>query len=261
MHLNATKLRTCFPYFALLVCCVLAGYLIAFGSVILQSGGSATSAAGGLSVSGQYLTDGTHFYIGPNFQPATQPVAASFSWVNQGSATETASGGGLIQAVLTGTSTQNWSLRTQAISSFTTLTVGGLCTGGSIPTAACGLGFRESATGKLVMFVNGMGNGTGGPSNYLQVVQQSSPTSFNSAVYNTIGTNDPVNGLRWWQLQITGGNITFSTSQDGISFALLYSQAENAWFTTAPDQWFYAVNTQFSGSGPVYFDLLSWLAM
>ena len=232
---------------------VVYGYKAAFA---LGGGGG----GGGLSVSGQYLYDGKNYYIGPNFQVATLPSAATYSWVNQGAATETPSGNGLILVNSSGSGNPDWALRNAAMSSATTLTTAGLLTGASAGgTNQVGVGFQESATGKLVLIAVGLANnGNSGPSNFVQVYQMNSPTSFNAAVYNGPGLPEVVNGLRWFQIQLSGGNIIFRISQDGITFINLYSQAQNAFFTVGPDHWFYGANAQSSNT--IAFDLLSWAA-
>jgi len=234
------------------------GLVWGYKNAAAASGGG--GGGGGLSVSGQYLYDGKNYYIGPNFQVATLPSAATYSWVNQGAATETPSGNGLILVNSSGSGNPDWALRNAAMSSATTLTTAGLLTGASAGgTNQVGVGFQESATGKLVLIAVGLANnGNSGPSNFVQVYQMNSPTSFNAAVYNGPGLPEVVNGLRWFQIQLSGGNIIFRISQDGITFINLYSQAQNAFFTVGPDHWFYGANAQSSNT--IAFDLLSWAA-
>jgi hypothetical protein len=241
-------------YIFSLTLCVLMGFLMAFGSEILQNG-SVSVASGGLSVSGNYLYDGTHYYTGPLNQIATLP-AASYSWINQGSATETASGNSLILHSPASGSGGNpdWNLRITPISATTTLTVAMMCdvTFTNAQAAMCGVGFYESATTKLEVVTVYGGNG----GSIMQVNQYGSPTTFSSNVYNgnCLGIGNPL----WLRLTISGGNLTLTYSFDGVNFPSGYTEAVNHFFTTAPDNWFYAGNSQ--GTIDVYNTLLSWNA-
>ena len=54
----------------------------------------------GLTPSGYYLTDGTNFFLPPFMSLVTKPVQGNFSWVNQGTATDTVTNGGLVLHVI-----------------------------------------------------------------------------------------------------------------------------------------------------------------
>jgi hypothetical protein len=229
-------------------------------SCVTSSGTSCAPSGGGgsFSVNGFYLNDGTNNYVGPINQIATLPSAGNYSWVNQGSATETASGNALILhgPPAGSASTPAWALRTASISSNTTLVVAVIGSQtineqGSSTNITWGVGFRESATGKLVTLAPTEG--------IVQVNEWSSPTAFSNNVFNSNAVSGMLVNIWWVKLTFTGGNISFSYSMDGVNFPVGYTQAQNAFFTTAPDQWFYAVNGQDSVQD-VYATLLSWKA-
>jgi hypothetical protein len=209
-----------------------------------------------LSVSGYYLTDGTNYYIGPTNQIATLPSGSSFSWVNQGTASESSNGNALVlHAPASGGA--DLRIREQSIGSNTTLTAAMICdlaAGGT--NSACTMGFRESATGKVeeLHFTTNTSNSSSGA----YVIRFSSPTQWNSNVFNTSGVLFPsLSGVTWIQLTIANGTIRFSYSTDGVNFPILYSEAQNAWFSSAPDQWFYGADSE-GNTQDAYTTLLSW---
>lgn len=206
------------------------------------------SSGGGAAPNGFYLSSSGSFYIGPTFQLATLPVAGNFAWVNQGGATETASGNALVLVAPAGAG-DSLRVRQQSISTNTTLTVSMSCTAQIEDHGACGIGFRESGTGKLLTLANNLASTTGNctPSSStpgclgatLQVARWNSATSFNNTQY--LENYGPWI-TQWAQINISGGNLSLRISNDGVNFVQLYTEASNAFFTTAPDQWFYFAN-------------------
>jgi hypothetical protein len=244
-------------YISTLVLCIFIGVLIALGSTISQGflnlGGA---AAGGLSVSGYYLYDGTNYYTGPANQIATLPLSATYSWVNQSLATETASGNALVLHSGVPDASTNLNLRIVNIGSATTLTTAIICdslSGGSAPSV-CGVGFYESSTGKIVTMEIGATSNTQWA---IQVNRFFSTTGFASNQFNSGVPGLP--SVVWTKLTISGGNISFSYSTDGVNFPIGYTEAANAFFTTAPNQWFYMVDAE-GAPQDVYATLLSWVA-
>lgn len=193
--------------------------------------------------SGFQLYDGANYW---NFSPAfkcTPPVASTFSWVNQGSATETASGG---QLYLHSPDLDNTGvhLRVASIGTNTQLiativpVIWGYLAPGSNNANSCVV-FRESATGKLVEITFAFDN-----QQPLVIAAWSlnSPTVFNvEMVKTTVGRTFPYITVK---LQKTGGNIILSYSFDGgANYVQLLSEAQTAHFTTAPDQWGYGAES------------------
>jgi hypothetical protein len=226
--------------------------------------GSTCTVSIGVTPSGFFLNSGSNYYIGPTFQLATLPVAGNFAWIDQGGATETASGNAL---VLVAPSATGDNLRQQAISATTSLTVNMSCTGQVENYSSCGVGFRESATGKLVVLVNNIASSTQTcqPSGSnacqgaeLQVSQFTNATTFSSA--NFVANWGPWT-TQWLQLQISGSNLLFRTSQDGVNFVTQFTTTKTTFFTTAPDNWVYFSNSNNNVStSPVTATLFSWLA-
>lgn len=224
------------------------------------------AAASALTPNGYYLNSGSNYYIGPTFQLATLPVAGNYAWVNQGGASETASGNAL---VLVGPSTgggDSLRVREVAMGATVTLTANMSCAAQSENYTACLVGFREYGTGKMVALQNDFFSSTaacvpGGGScsgAVLDVDEWASAVSHASTVYSEHWAPWTT---QWVQLQLTGGNLLFRTSQDGVNFVTQYSQAKAAYFTTGPDQWFYAVNANNNlSTQPTTATLFSWLA-
>lgn len=234
--------------------------------LLQPAAGPCSSSATALTPNGYYLNSGSNYYIGPTFQLATLPVAGNYAWVNQGGASETASGNAL---VLTGPSTgggDSLRVREVAMGATVTLTANMSCAAQSENHTACLVGFREYGTGKMVALQNDFFSSTaacvpGGGScsgAVLDVDEWASATSHASTVYSEHWAPWTT---QWVQLQLTGGNLLFRTSQDGVNFVTQYSQAQAAYFTTGPDQWFYAVNANNNlSTQPTTATLFSWLA-
>jgi hypothetical protein len=222
-----------------------------FDCINSDSSSCAPSGGGSFSVSGYYLNDGTNNYIGPTNQIATLPMAGTYAWINQGSATETTAGNALILHSPPNAGATSVNIRAAAISTNHTLTVALICNivQGTAGTTACFAGFYEGSSGKLetLELVNG----------FVQVNRFLSPTVFNANIFNASSPGAPT--VLWARLIITGGTISYSFSVDGVHFPVMYSEAQNAYFTTAPDNWFYATDSENTTSD-AYATLLSWNA-
>lgn len=208
-------------------------------------------------VSGQYITSGGNFFSGPTLAPATLPVAADFAWVNQGTgifmATETPVGGGLVLHTPPAGSTE-LRMRVQNIGADTTLVtiVVPDVASQAAENLVAGVGFYESATGK----VEGVWLVISGDIANLEVNRYSSPSGgFAGNQFNTGNIVYPT----WLSIKlvISGGMLTFTYSFGGRNFPVCYSEAVNAFFTVAPDQWFYAVDAEGLNQD-AFLTLLSW---
>ena len=232
------------------------GLYIPGAPVYSVNGKTGAVTVGTLSPNGYYLNDGTNNYLGVTNQIATLPTAGTYTWVNQGTATETAAGNALTLHALP-SSGANVRIREAAISTNSTLTLALICNlvGGST-NATCAAGWRESGTGKLEFLALQASGGNAA----LYIFQYNSPTSFSAVALNSGNIPSPFStGLLWIRLVITGGNISISYSNDGVNFPVGYSEAQNAFFTTAPDQWWYGADPE-GATQDVYVTLLSWLA-
>lgn len=233
----------------------------AAGKFLAAGGGwSVPSATGALTRSGFYLTDGSNYYVGGTFQPATLPVAGNFSWVNQGGATETAVGNALVLSAAAG-SGSNWRQRLLSIGANTSLTAAMVVTMEPQTFRSAGLVFRESATSKLMVF--GINHQASANFDTLSVVRYTSSTQFASTAF-LIGNSYTLGKQVFWaQLAISGSNLLFSYSNDGVNYVQVWSETKTTFFTTAPDQWGYGLDNNVSDAGqqsPMYTTLLSFLA-
>jgi len=225
----------------------------------VDSGIGCGSAGGFIYVNGWYITDGTNYYSGPHHAPMTLPSAGSFSWLTtQGSAAETANGNALILTT-THAAGDNIRARGLSIGGNTTLTAQFACTTRVINSNSCAIGFRESATGKLEQLTFEM---TTANIARLDVTRWTSATAF-----STTPAQDGAGGVltpEWGAFRITyvtgsPGTITFQYTKDDTTWQTLYSENANAFFTTAPDQWYYAVNANNSTTNAdIAMTLYSW---
>lgn len=206
-------------------------------------------------VNGYYVQSGGNFFTGPTLLEATLPVAADFAWVNQGTATETPVGNALVLHA-PGSSAIEWRMRVQNIGADTEL-IAVIVPDVAFQTAETqniAVGFYESGTGKLEVVTLILS----GAAVAIQVNRYASPSGgFSGNQFNS-GNFTYFNWLAV-RLTISGGNLNFSYSLSGRNFIVGYTEAENAWFTTAPDQWFYAADAE----GPTqdaFATLLSWAA-
>jgi hypothetical protein len=212
----------------------------------------AAAGGGGGTASGFYLDISGTKYIPQNMFAATLPSAGTYAWVNQASATETAVNSGL---VLTdpASDANTWKIRTASIGGNTTLIAAVIChmteTGSTFP--ACGVGFRESATGKLVLI--GISNASGIPN----IVAQNwdSATVFGSTITSELLFTPPT--VSYFKIVYNGTNVTFSWSADGATWKQFLSESKTTHFTTAPDQFWYGINGGNDGLQQSV-TLLSW---
>lgn len=122
--------------------------------------------------------------------------------------------------------------------------------GGSAGFMHCFVGFRESATGKLLLcgpqFFNGAAD--------TLVRRYDSPTSLNATQFDQ-GIFMPGADAYWAKLEDDGTNLHFSVG-DGSNWILTYSEARAAFFTTAPDQFIFGTNA--SGALDIIHRLVAW---
>lgn len=229
----------------------------------LNSDGSscAPSGGGGATPAAPYLTNsGTSYLTSPLIRAVTLPVDGSFAWVNQDTATVTNQGNALALNA-TGRSGLNLSARTQAIGANTTLITASTCTNATDGIAHCEIGFRESGTGKLEFLYFGATVANSGASTltvpFFAVQRYNSPTSFNNTVW-TVETAPYPGPVVWVKLVYNGTTIAYYWSMDGGgNWDILFSESKTAFFTTAPDQFYYSIVTAGSTANPTHL-LLHW---
>lgn len=163
-------------------------------------------------------------------------VVADFTWVNQGSSTAAdvngfilfkgaAGAGADVHALVVSAPTAPYTL-TAAVSTFHEL----VSEGSGQPRG--GLVFRESGTGKLLVFMVRQITGTAG----ITIVTQrfTDPTTFSSEVDLTTFAIPP--GMIWLRIENDDTDLKFYASSDGVNWKQAYTEGKAAFFTTAPDQ-------------------------
>lgn len=174
--------------------------------------------------------------------PVTPPVAANFTWVNQGSATVTSANGPL---VLNGPPNGSSNLRLQVASApgtapWNCIFLIGANVNTSNSNSLSGVVLRESGTGKIQFF------GMVGPSTII-INHWSSPTGFvgQDATFAYV----PNNGM-WIKATFDGTNVIWYLSADqGFTWNQYLSVAATTPFTTAPNQCGTGYDSEGSG-GP-----------
>ncbi len=213
-------------------------------------------AGGSLSVDGWYLTDGMgNYYSGPHHAVMTLPDSMNYSWVNQGSASEAVNGNALVLTV-PNTSGTNVRARTESMGANTTLTAQFAFTSAYKDNLIGGIGFRESGTSKLIT----MGIQNSPTFAYrLQIDAWNSATSFSSGLFNSTSLGGMHNWVSFRLVYTAGspGTIAFQVSNDDLNWETTFSQNANAFFTTAPDEWFFFIFAD-NASGSSYVTLYSW---
>jgi len=244
---------------------------------LLSTGASCMPAGSGASVSGYYLTDGTNYWIPAlHLFPATLPNAASFSWLNQGAATETTLAPGALVMDLPGV-IYGLRLRTQPAAGISTVTAV-LMVQSSLPGDCCsddngfgGVGLYESAH-------SGVFDAIGVPydGGQISVEKWGSYTShaFGFVFGGTVTAGQPV-ALRI-QMDSVNHILLWQFSRDGVHFenglceayapaacaAYPYASVANWDFNVVgvpywPDTLFYMGNSNNSGKHAI-IELLSW---
>jgi parallel beta-helix repeat protein len=203
--------------------------------------------------------DGATWYNwGPIYPFTTPPAAATWAWVNQGSATLTDSGNGVVLYAPPQSGTNNLRIAKKAKTGTYTITVGFIPTIGPTVYGGVGVLWRQSSDGKLVTLriANTNQNET------WDLYKWNTPSSPNAA-YTTIngGTNDQNGGnlfrsnLIWLQLIDDGTNRVVKSSNDGLSWVTLHTVGRTD-FMTADEVGFWADST--SSNTDAYIRLLSW---
>jgi hypothetical protein len=187
----------------------------------------------------------------------TKPAASDFStWLNQGSATLTDVGDALalehdnsntstddINAVLRAIPSGSWDVELGVLRLYR---YNKFITGGLI--------LRESATGKLQTLAHSHGDSNSGLIQY----QLNSATSFSSNRRSVKEQPD----IAFFRARKVSTNIEFLVSFDGAYWSRWDTiRAANDWFTTAPDQWGFYINTYNNDNSPaipIRIDVFHW---
>ena len=161
----------------------------------------------------------------------TLPPASGWSWVNQGSATETVLSDGQILLAVPATGANSLTGRIRSYTAPQTLTaklVAGALAGGF---GGIGLWCRESSTGKLVIWhVRDYG------AEWLGVENWTNPTTYSSQPYAVT----PSRFVHvWLEIEDNNTNLIFKWSPDGQpgSFITATTISRTAFLAGGPDEW------------------------
>lgn len=195
-----------------------------------------------------YRSNGTTFTTFGPIYPISLVNSDDWAWVNQGAATLSNNGGSImIQATASGGQDAKILTRSAPATPYTitALVISGLNISNF---GACGIGFRESGSGKLQV----VGPVANSPRLDITSSKYNSPTSFSAAYATAVGAPRS----NWW-LRITddGVNRVASWSPDGFNFITLNTVARTDFLTA--DQVLFYVDSNTSGQVQ-YCTLMSW---
>jgi hypothetical protein len=202
------------------------------------------------------------FFVGPFQFPITALSQSSWTWVNQGSAAYSESGGTVYITCPTATGT-NLRGRHKSMSGITSVTMGiipelwGVAAAG-IRLMAHGILLRESGTGELTFFA--MANfafSVGGGSPTIVAYNFNSPTSGSAAIAErSIGVVPLYNFLR---VTDSGGNLTFYHSLDKVNWYQFAQVSRTSFMAGGPDQIGWGIFNQASAGGEGFVStIFSW---
>lgn len=195
---------------------------------------------------------------GPIFE-LYEPNETGFSWVNQQTTTTVTTYGGIIlssPAPLLAGDNINIRVETAPVTPYTAK-AGFLYLLYPENQTSVGLIFRETATSKLVFFRLMFDNTTTVKTDLvLSVDKYTSPTVF-SANYKVASANILKSNLNWLSIADDGTDLIFSYSNNNIDYINFFQVARNNFFTVAPDQVGYAINSN-NINGNAVLTLLSW---
>lgn len=183
----------------------------------------------------------------------TAPPATGWSWVNQGTANETTSGGiRTLTAPAAGAVALRLSVRSVPATPYTaTVQVHPAVMGAA---NQCGLVFYETGTQRSMTF---------GPSVNassvagLGVIYYPTTTSQDPSVQHVVGTLG-TSSRAWLRMQDDGTMLIFSASADGLTWVEIHRESRTARFTTAPDRIGYACNAAHA-SIPATMGISHWV--
>lgn len=173
-----------------------------------------------------YRDNGSAWQAFGRIQAMTPPVAANFSWVNQGSASF-GTNGGVLSMLAPASTSDNLRLLVKSIPSAPyTITAALVTNSQNVNYLFGGLVLRDSASGKLIVLEQFTNGGFIGLVNYNSPTSQSGTQSGSKSHGNV--------GLVWFQIQDDNTNRTFRASADGTNWYQIYSGARTTFIT--PDQ-------------------------
>lgn len=199
-------------------------------TAVSHSGGAIVNhvvSAGSMAI----VNSGWALY-GPPYNDTCKPSAQSFSWRNQGSATETANGDSLylLAAAAGGDSIKGREITAPATPY--TITAGMIPQLHTVNYNSCGLYFADNGTGKITLCIwrNGL----------LEIGYFTNATTYSSTPVSIGMTSS--NSMIWLRLTDNGTNHIASWSSNGVFFHQIYSAARTTHLAT-PDRVGYYTNS------------------
>lgn len=210
----------------------------------------------------QFLRDnGSSWQYFINGKPVTPPVSGNFSWANQNTSTATTqTNGASVLGFACNGATLNlsmWFFAAPATPYTRTFRIKPDVNWG-VSTTVVGIGFMESATGKISQLILQGGTTGGGFTvyNFTNFTTFSASPPGNNA-FGVVNTAFAGNDGIILQVGDNGTNLTYSWSQDGVNFWTGSTVARNSFFTTAPDRVGVIGNCQLASGGPMNVTLIS----
>ena len=160
--------------------------------------------------------------------------ASAWSWVNQGSAALTTSGGVGTFSMPSAVGTNHRGKYVSAPGTPYTVTIKASYFMRTADFSTCGIALRESGTSKVIIF--GLANNSGVK---LNAGKFTNDTTFSS---DNLSAAVAVTGDLFLRVADNGTNVIFSYSLDGVNFNTHLSETRGTFFTTAPNQYGLAGN-------------------
>lgn len=168
----------------------------------------------------------------------TPPVDSQFAWVNQGTATVSATNDGiaLVQPGAGASSSAALRVKTAPATPYTVTAYlqHGIVMGKQYPKT--GLVFRESGTGKFVSFHLSQG--------FMWLTKWTSATAV-SGDYSNFAVAQTIN---WFRVRDDGTNLIFSVSGDGVTFIQIETRGRTDFLAGGPNQVGFFVEAFNSGT-------------
>ncbi len=163
-----------------------------------------------------------------------KPVDGDFAWINQGGASVTVGSDGRIFLKAPGGAGNNLRIRKKAAPGTPWKLTAGFITAMIQADVRCGLVLRESGTGKLINFVEGLL--TTDRTRAMLNADWNSPTSFGATNQIAQEWNGHGGPMTWFQIEDNGTNLFFRYSADGENFLEFFSEGRTVFLAGGPDE-------------------------
>ncbi len=187
-------------------------------------------------------------------------LSSSWTWENQGSATEDESADGRY-LLITAPDASSYNIRLlhrEAPSTPYTYTVKAQLGGELGQYSSLHIGFRDSVSDEMVSVgIQNLNNDRG-----LVIHKSNSASSFGSAPVSITGR---WLGMQYWQIEDDGTDIYFRVSMDGVVWVHLFNEARTTFLDNPPDQVFIGVNQEvtyndLNASSAFHWSRFDWTA-